>query len=193
MSYIKSETSKITEEDKTTGDIIIQTKEKTTKIERCEEPDYIKLYTKMWCEFNNIPEKYRQLFLSLATRMSYCDAQNIEVSQIVTVIEPVSTMIREECGWKTKDALLKGLKCLCECKAIKRINRGVYQINPSYASRGSWKYNPRLQHGGVEDLIATFDFKNKTVDTTITFCSNKNTDIINKITDITTSDEETPA
>ena len=176
MSYIKSETSIITEEDKTTGDISITTKERTVKIERSEEPDYIKLYTRMWCEFNSIPERYRQLFLSLAVRMTYCNSEDIDNSQIVVVVEPISSTIRKECGWKTRDALLKGLQALCACNAIKRIRRGVYQINPSYAGRGSWKYNPRLEQGGVEDLIATFDFKNKTVSTQITFSSSDDED-----------------
>ena len=176
MGYIKSETTIITDENKTTGELTISTKERTTKIDRSEEPDYIKLYTRMWCEFNSIPEKYRQLFLSLATRMTYCDTEDIENSQIVLVVEPISSIIRRECGWQSKDALMKGLQALCKCNAIKRLRRGAYQINPSYAGRGSWKYNPKLQQGGVEDLIATFNFKDKTVDTKITFAKAKSDD-----------------
>ncbi len=60
---------------------------------------------------------------------------------------------------------LNGLKALCDCGAIRKVNRGVYQINPSYAGRGTWKYNPSLKQGGIEKLVATFNFTEGTVDT----------------------------
>ena len=69
-------------------------------------------------------------------------------------------------NWKDR-MYQKGLKALCECEAIKKVGKGVYQINPRYAGRGEWKYNPRLERGGIEDLVATFNFKDKSVDTKI--------------------------
>lgn len=149
------------------GKVKSTTKEMTVKKERSEEPDYIKLYTRMWCEFNEIPLSYRTLFLSLVSRMSYCNRNDLENSQLVNTGKPWSKSIMEECGWKSSDSLMKGLKTLCDCNAIRKVGRGVYQINPSYAGRGTWKYNPRLNGGGIEDLVATFNFKDKTVDTHI--------------------------
>ena len=35
------------------------------------------------------------------------------------------------------------------------------------ASKGSWKYNPKLANGGVEDLITVFKFKDKSIKTDI--------------------------
>lgn len=148
--------------------------EKTKAIEISNEPDFIKLYTKMWCEFNSIPVQWRELFLQLATRMSYCNKTNPEESQIVHTCEPTASVICKTLGWKQKDSLMKGLRALQKCNAIKKISRGVYQINPSYASRGEWKYNPRLERGGVEDLVATFDFRAGTVSTTITWTPDDN-------------------
>ena len=149
------------------GKVKSTTKEMTVKKERSEEPDYIKLYTRMWCEFNEIPLSYRTLFLSLVSRMSYCNRNDLENSQLVNTGKPWSKSIMEECGWKSSDSLMKGLKTLCDCNAIRKVGRGVYQINPSYAGRGTWKYNPRLNGGGIEDLVATFNFKDKTADTHI--------------------------
>ena len=149
------------------GKVKSTTKEMTVKKERSEEPDYIKLYTRMWCEFNEIPLSYRTLFLSLVSRMSYCNRNDLENSQLVNTGKPWSKSIMEECGWKSSDSLMKGLKTLCDCNAIRKVGRGVYQINPSYAGRGTWKYNPRVNGGGIEDLVATFNFKDKTVDTHI--------------------------
>lgn len=141
--------------------------EKTHKIEVSTEPDYIKLYTAMWCEFNQIPSAYRQLFLELVGRMSYCNKCDLTKSQIVFLGEPISSDICKSLHWTSKDSLMKGLRALIKCGAIKKIARAVYQINPSYAGRGEWKYNPRLNRGGIEDLVATFNFRDKTVTTNI--------------------------
>lgn len=154
------------------GNIQETTLEKTKKIEVSKEPDFIKLYTAMWCEFNQIPLAYRPLFMELVARMTYCNKENLERSQIVYIVEPLSSDICKTLGWTSKNSLAKGLKALCECDAIKRISRGVYQINPEYAGRGEWKYNPTLGRGGIEDLVATFHFKDHKVNTSIVWADN---------------------
>lgn len=166
MAKISTETHTTTQID-IDGTVHTSKLEKTHKVELSSEPDYIKLYTKMWCEFNEIPLAHRQLFIELVSRMSYCNRSSLDTSQIVYTGEPVASAICKTLNWKNKDSLVKGLRALTKCKAIKRVARGVYQINPSYAGRGEWKYNPRLDRGGVEDLIATFNFKDGTVDTKI--------------------------
>lgn len=148
------------------GNETITVKETTTNFQKNKEPDYVKIYTDMWCSFNKVPPVYRELFLQLVTRMSYCNAGDLKNSQLVNTGKPWSDDIMNALGWQ-KAMYQRGLKALCDCGAIKKINRGVYQINPNYASRGEWKYNPKLQRGGVEDLIATFNFRDKTVDTQI--------------------------
>lgn len=157
----------------TNGNMQKTTKETTQKIQRSTEPDFIKIYTNMWCEFNQIPEKWRSLFLQLAIRMTYCrlSATTNDGGQIVYTGKPQGDDICRSLGWevssKTNSQLMKGLRELCHCKAIRKINRGVYQINPQYAAKGEWKYNPRSDRGGVEDLVAIFNFKDKTVKTNI--------------------------
>lgn len=148
------------------GNIKTSSVEKVTNIQRNNEPDYIKLYTKMWCEFNDIPMAYRELFLQLVIRMTYCNSADLGNSQLVNTGKPWSTSIMKALNWKDR-MYQKGLKALCECEAIKKVGKGVYQINPRYAGRGEWKYNPRLERGGIEDLVATFNFKDKSVDTKI--------------------------
>ena len=148
------------------GNIQTTTKEILTKIQRSEEPDYIKLYTKIWAEFNDVPVVYRSFFLELVTRMTYADTSCPGGGQIVYTTKPTSTSIMQRLNWKQK-MYDKGLAALVKCGAIKRVARGAYQINPSYAGKGEWKYNPRLQRGGIEDLVVTFNFKNKSVDTQI--------------------------
>lgn len=146
-------------------------KETTNKIERSTEPDYIKVYTKMWCEFNQIPMVYRDLFFELICNMSYCNASDLEHSQLVNTGKPWSDSIMKHLGWK-KAMYQRGLAELCKCNAIKKISRGVYQINPSYAGRGEWKYNPRLSRGGIENLVATFDYASGKVETKMLWADN---------------------
>lgn len=55
----------------------IVTVAKTTKVERLAEPDYIKIYTEMWCAANQIPMQYRNLFLHLVCRMTYASLNDI--------------------------------------------------------------------------------------------------------------------
>lgn len=153
------------------GNITTTTTTKTKAILKNDEPDYIKLYTKMWCEFNAIPDKWRPLFFALVCRMSYASLKDETGGQIVHTIGSTGKAIIEECGWKNKDTLYRGLQALCECEAIKKISRGEYQINPQYAGKGPWHYNAKENRGGVSELVAKFDFKNKKVNTKIVWAS----------------------
>ena len=100
------------------------TKETTRSIQRNTEPDYIKLYTKMWAEFNGIPVPYRDLFLELVTRMTYCNSRDLENSQLVNTGRPWSDSIMAALGWKQR-MYQKGLRALCDCGAIRQVSRGV--------------------------------------------------------------------
>jgi len=139
---------------------------KSVSYVRNEEPDYIKLYTKMWLEMNEIPLAYRGLFLELVCNMSYSYAPNMRKSQMVNTGKPWSDFICEKLGWGQK-MYEKALRELVVCGAIKRLYRGVYQINPSYAGKGEWLYNPKLSRGGIKDLKATFGLKDKTAEVEI--------------------------
>lgn len=161
------------------GNITSTIVEKSSKIQRSEEPDYIKLYTKVWCEFNEIPIRLRDMFLELAVRMNYADSTNPETSQTVYAGKPVSTTIMKNLNIK-QATYNQYLRELIECRAIRRVNRGVYQINPNYAGRGQWKYNPNLESGGIEDLVATFNFKDKTVETKIIWADDQTNNELNK-------------
>lgn len=149
------------------GNITIKTTEKEIYSET--EPDYIKIYTAMFFEFKQFPQQYRELFLQLAMRMSYSNSMKPDKSQIVYVTGPNRDEIMEVCGWKNVCSLSRGLKVLCDCGAIRKINRTVYQINPEFAGRGHWRYNAKLEQGGIKDITAYFKFASNSVDTQIDF------------------------
>lgn len=170
-------TEKHTKED-AAGNITIDVKETSFKKE--SEPDYIKLYTQVWCEFNQIPDIYRALFLELIQRMSYCNSNDLEHSQLVYTGEPVASTIMNVLKWK-RSMYQKGLRALTDAGAIRRVARGLYQVNPNYAGKGGWRYDARLKQGGIKDLVATFDFKNKKVDTKIIWADDGTDSEINQI------------
>lgn len=171
MATIKEtkEIQTFTDED---GNVKETVKETTQKIERTSEPDFIKLYTNVWCEFNQIPLTWRPLFLELVAKMTYCDSKDLKASQIVFTGSVYADSIMEHLNIGRRQ-YQKGLRVLVECGAIRKIQnkRGVYQINPNYAGRGEWKYNPKYARGGIEDLKAEFDFVNGTVITNIVWAN----------------------
>ena len=136
--------------------------EQTKKVEMSTEPDYIKIYTRMWFEFNQIPKALQPLFLELIANMTYCNAYDLKNSQIVCTSGPIGEMIVKNLNI-SKRHFLRCLKELSEYGAIKKVKRGFYQINPNYAGKGEWKYNPKLERGGIEKLVATFNFNTKDI------------------------------
>lgn len=103
MSTIIEETERTINENGT----LIEERQKQKTIKKDQEPDYIKIYTRMWFDFKQFPTKYRELFLQLAIRMSYCNAIKPNQSQVVAVIGVIKDEIMEACGWKTVDPLTK--------------------------------------------------------------------------------------
>lgn len=108
-----------------------------------------------------LPAAYRFLFFILAARMCYCDSDDLAHSQLVHTGEPYRDEIMEIMGWTNRDSLMKGLKALCECNAIRKVSRGCYQINPRFASKGQWLYNPRIPQSNVEGLKKYYDDKQR--------------------------------
>ena len=135
------------------------------------EPSYIKLYTKVWMEFYGVPSAYKELFIALAMNMTACDSDDLEHSQLVNTCKPYDDIYMKACGWSSKDSLKKGLNALCACNAIKRVARGVYQINPSFAAKGKWLdgKDGDTAFSGVKKFVATFDFINGSMTTDVTY------------------------
>lgn len=143
------------------GNVTVDTAVITQAIRKNEEPDYVKIYIDEWRGSDRIPARYRRLFLHLAMYMTYAncgkDGDPDEGGQIVYAMGKTRKALLKECGWSGDDALCKGLKALADCGAIRKVGRGVYQINPRYAARGTWHYNNRNRQGGAENLLAAFD------------------------------------
>jgi hypothetical protein len=129
----------------------------TTTLAKNDEPDYIKIYAKNWLYYNMIPKKWQLLFLQLAVRMQYCHAKRLgTTAQVVNTGKPTIDIICQALEYNPQ-TYRNGLIELVKCGAIRRLERGVYQINPKIASKGHWKYNPRHDQGGVNRLVYDWD------------------------------------
>ena len=153
---------------------------KTRKFERSAEPEYIKIYTDVWCELNQIPANWQGLFLQLAIRMTYADTTDVAGGQIVSTGGLNRESICKALHIKDRQ-YQNGLAALCKCNAIKKIRNAFYQINPTYAGKGEWKYNPQRHQGGIEDIVATFSLKNKTIDTKIVWADDNTDNALNTL------------
>ncbi|MBR4026903.1 MAG: hypothetical protein IKJ01_05020 [Lachnospiraceae bacterium] len=172
MATIESYTRVETKIDEN-GNERINIIESTKKREKLTEPDYIKLYTPIWKDNNQIPKAYKLLFINLATYMSYCNKSDLRNTQLVNIML-YGDKICQDMGWKSKDSLMKGLKVLCKCGALYRVKRGFYQINPLYIGKGEWKYNPKYNRGGIEDYLNIFttNLQNKNIITQTVWADN---------------------
>ena len=136
---------------------------KTKRIDKVTEPDYIKLYTEKWNGKggNPIPIGYRPLFIELASRMSYCEADDFEHSQLVLTSGIYQEAIMKALGLGSRDSLQKGLKALCDCNAIRRVQRGMYQVNPEFDRKGKWKYNVRVSRSSLDEFVDYYSWEKK--------------------------------
>ena len=117
------------------------------------EPDFYKLY-----RLDDVPMQWRRLFSLLACFMSYTDATNertLQFSQIVYT-GMVKDKLMQVMGWETGSMYQKGLRELTKCGAIRHLARGVYQVNPTIAAKGSWEYDKRRRQGGVKKFTEYF-------------------------------------
>lgn len=167
MGVYHEEVMKVERED-AGGNVTIDTAVVTRAIGKSEEPDYVKVYVDGWRRSGGIPDRYRQLFLCLAMRMTYAKCDRVgamdDGGQIVYVVGPDRKAILAECGWSRDDALCKGLKALVGCGALRKVSRGVYQVDPRYAARGKWHYNSREKQGGIKNLAESFALSEKKSD-----------------------------
>lgn len=91
---------------------------------------YIGLNIKKWMYDNEIPVLHRPLFLELAVRMSPLPIAKLD--NIVRIAGIEGDVICDALGWSQKSSLMKGLRALCDCGAIRRVSKGVYQVSDKY-------------------------------------------------------------
>jgi|GEM_PF-5184937 len=138
------------------------------------EPEFIKIYESGYSQLLELTNPiYCSLFMFLATHMTYCDTANHAEhgGQIIYTGKPFSDHIRKKFKWSER-MLYVGLDVLCKAGALRKIKRGAYQVNPKYAGRGEYKFNAKLERGGIEDLSKSFNVDDGEVKNEIIYADN---------------------
>ncbi|MCX4308105.1 MAG: hypothetical protein OSJ69_20200 [Acetatifactor sp.] len=94
--------------------------------------EMLDLNERMGDRLKDVPKRVRILFLSLMRHA----VDNRDGRHTVYTVCPGDNKeeIFRECGWVNKVALYRGLKILCECFVIRKIEFGKYEFAPRYRS-----------------------------------------------------------
>lgn len=110
------------------------------------EHDYIKVYTYVSSlfAFKGINQALTPYIIEIANHMTYA-----RDGQIVTLNRPVKDIIAENLGVSTKrlDQVISELR---KCDILRKIQNGVYSVNPYICARGQWT--------DIKKLQSTFDY-----------------------------------
>lgn len=140
----KETESRTTQFDSNTGEIYEETTTKDIEYYTDGEPPYVKIYFETILAFKGLPASMSTVLIAICKRMSWGDHD-----QIVYINKFSKTAIAKEVGISIK-RLEQIIKDMTRVEIMKRIERGVYQVNPRVAARGRWK--------DIKKLITHFDF-----------------------------------
>ena len=133
MAVIKQQ---ITNEeiDTNTGEII-KRKENLVK-SYCNEPPYIKLYLHDILYLSDLPKTHDKILLSLLKKSTWA---NSEYGMIVTLSAGMKRIMANELDFKNVRTINNALSDFVKADILKRLETGVYQLNPYLFGRGDWQ------------------------------------------------------
>jgi len=120
----RSETNII---DNTTGEIITTKSERITRIEK--EPDYIKMYVSDIAGLHGFSKATSGVLFELLAIVDYKGVSNVTISNKKNMCQRI--------GIKNQ-TFTNQLQILIKKNIISRIEKGEYEINPNYFTKGSW-------------------------------------------------------
>ena len=138
MSVIHEEQT--TTVDLKTGEVL---EESVQRIIHSDEPDWVKLYVKAWCDFKNVKGINSQFLYNLLPYMSYADE-----GQYIFITPFLKRQIAKKLKWKSHSALQvfnNNLRKLVQQNVLKHLDTNTYQVNPELIGKGEWKDIRRLR------------------------------------------------
>lgn len=145
------ETHEVVEYDGTTGEVVSHRRNTVTAWE--SEPPYVKLYLDTVLYLKDLPKGYSGILYQLLRRMHYAgDADG----HCIVINAAVKRRIGDELGVSTS-RIDNVLSDLVKGDLLKRLDRGLYQVNPYLFGYGEWQDIAKLR------LTVTFDAKGKTI------------------------------
>lgn len=153
MIITKTETKTEEKVNPTTGELEAYHSElTTTHSERTSEPDFIKLYLDHLAIFNGTSLTVNPILAELLKRTTYAD--DTSGGQQLVINRAVKKRIAEtlQCS---ENYINKAITSFVKNDYFRRLDRGLYEVNPHYFGKGDW--------GNIKKLRANYDYVNHTL------------------------------
>lgn len=141
---------------------ITQTKETTATTYRASEPEYIKIYIKDIMYLADLPEGYTKILYSLLSQASWAND-----GMRVTVTAGLKRLMCKEVGFKNPQSITNAISQMTKGKILKRIETGVYALNPYLFGKGDWRdieklrLNVEYRLDGEKKFRAAIEYKGR--------------------------------
>ena len=122
--------------------------EKNQTINWGKEPNYVKLYLDDILYLSDLPKGYNSILYAFIKRMGYGNQLVLNAA--------LKRMIAEEIGLSVS-SINNALSKFVKGKLLKRIDTGIYLVNPQLFGKGEWKDISKIR------LSATYDLKGRTI------------------------------
>lgn len=120
--------------DASTGQVLREETSKTYNFNA--EPPYIKLYLQDILYLSDLPKTHDKVLLSLLQKATWASA---EYGMVVVLSAGMKRMIADKLNLKNVRSINNVLTDFVKADILKRIDTGVYQLNPYLFGRGDWQ------------------------------------------------------
>ena len=100
------------------------------------EPLYIKLYLHDILYLSDLPKTHDKILLSLLKKSTWA---NSEYGMVVTLSAGMKRIMATELGFNNARTINNALSDFVKAEILKRLEVGVYQLNPYLFGRGEWQ------------------------------------------------------
>lgn len=147
--------------DMNTGEIVRREENITRSFP--SEPPYIKLYLRDILYLSDLPKTHDKILLALLKKANWANA---EYGMVVTLSAGMKRIMAKELNIKSIRTINNALSDFVKAEVIKRIDTGIYQLNPYLFGRGDWQDIAKLRMTVTYDLNkrtfrSMIDYKNK--------------------------------
>lgn len=157
MVITKTETKTEEKINQTTGEIeLTHSEQTTTHTEKTSEPNFIKLYLDHLAIFNGVSLTVNPILAEILRRTTYADDK--AGGHQVVINRAVKKRIAEtlKCS---ESKINNAITVFVDNHYLKRLDRGLYEVNPNYFGKGDW--------GNIQKLRANYDYTEHTITTEI--------------------------
>lgn len=151
--------------DATTGEVLRKEENKTYNFSA--EPPYIKLYLQDILYLSDLPKTHDKVLLSLLQKATWASA---EYGMVVVLSAGMKRMMCEKLNLKNVRSINNVLTDFVKADILKRIDTGVYQLNPYLFGRGDWQDVAQLR------MEVAYTLEGRTFQSMIDYKNNIKTD-----------------